>query len=113
MSKKSKTKAGEIMDVKLEGELTIQRVAELKTCLVAALDDSDGLVIDLKDVGRADLTFLQLLCSAHRTAQRVGKFVKLSEVSEAVDNAVTAAGFLRDNMACGQECSDSCLWMES
>ena len=113
MSEKAEAKVEKIVELIFDGDLTIQRVAELKTRLVAALDDSDGLVIDLKDAGRADLSVLQLLCSAHRTARGVGKFVKLSMLSEAVDNAVTTAGFLRDNMTCGQECSDGCLWTKS
>ena len=97
----------------LNGELTIQRIAELKQQLCSALQDADGLVLNLKEVSRADLTFLQLLCSAHRSAQAAGKFLRCEGVSAAVDKAVSDAGFLRGNMACGQDCSDSCLWIEA
>lgn len=100
------------MELAFEGELTIQKVADLKVQLVEALGAHEGLVVNLKDVSRADLTILQLFCSAHRTAQQAGKFFKLTNVSEAVEKAVTDVGFLRDNMACGQECDDSCLWVE-
>jgi anti-anti-sigma factor len=100
------------MELAFDGELTIQKVADLKEQLIAALDAQEGLIVNLKDVSKADLTILQLFCSAHRTAQKAGKFFKLINVSEAVDKAVTDVGFLRDNMACGQECDDSCLWVE-
>lgn len=113
MSKKKDAGTEKSVELALDGALTIQRIAELKTQLAEALNGTDGLVLNLKDVDRVDLTFLQLLCSAHRAAHQASKFMTLVEVSEAVDNAVTTAGFVRENMACGQECSDSCLWMES
>lgn len=113
MSTMAQAGVEKIMELTFDGELTIHRVAELKTRLAEALQAADGLVIDLGGASRADLAFLQLFCSAHRTAQRAGKFVKLAGMSAAVDTAVTAAGFLRDNMTCGQGCSERCLWMES
>jgi len=111
MSKKAK--ADKIVELSFEGELTIPKVAELKVQLVKALEKSGGMSLNLKNVTRADLTFLQLLCSAHRSAYKAGKVMMLTDVSEAVDSEVIAAGFIRDNMSCGQNCSDSCLWLES
>ena len=110
MSKKDK--ASEVMELSFEGEVTIQKAVEIKLQLVAALESSGGLVLNLQEVSMADLTFLQLLCSAHRTAHNSGKSMRLTNVSEAVDSAVNMAGFVRDNMSCGQGCSDNCLWLE-
>lgn len=112
MSTRAQAGVEKIMELTFDGELTIQRVAELKTRLAEALHAADGLVIDLDGASRADLAFLQLFCSAHRTAQRTGKFMKLAGMSEAVDSAVSATGFLRDNMTCGQGCSERCLWVK-
>jgi len=113
MTKKKAAGTKKSVELALDGDLTIQSIAELKTQLGEALDGTKSLVLNLKNVGRVDLTFLQLLCSAHRTAHRSGKLMQLIEVPEAVDSAVLTAGFVRENMACGQECADSCLWKES
>ena len=112
MSKKKTPKTEEYVELALAGEQTIQRIAELKKQLLAALKEQDRMAINLQDVTRADLTFLQLLCSAHRTAQRSGKRLSVANLSAAVVTAVTDAGFVRNNMACGQDCSDTCLWSE-
>lgn len=113
MSKKASAATQKRADLLFDGEVTIQRVAELKTQLSEALAGTDCLTLNLKDVSRADLTFLQLLCSAHRTAQKAGKEMCLAEIPDAVEKAVADAGFIRENMGCGQECSDNCLWIES
>lgn len=113
MSKKKAATNKESVALALDGDLTIQGIAELKAQLVETLSGTDSLVLNLKDVAKVDLTFLQLLCSTHRTAHQGGKTLELHEVPELVDAAVTMAGFVRENMACGQECSESCLWKES
>jgi anti-anti-sigma factor len=112
MTKKKNNAEKKVAALALSGEMTIQRIAEIKKQLSEILAETNELALDLKDVNRADLTFLQLLCSAHRTAQSSGKKIHCSEVSEAVDQAISDAGFVRDNMGCGQDCTDSCLWME-
>lgn len=112
MAKKESTAEGKASGLELSGDMTIQRIAALKAQVSEALAGSDKLVLKLKDVERADLTFLQLLCSAHRTAVSSGKILCCDEVSEAVDQAISDAGFIRDNMGCGQDCTDSCLWLE-
>lgn len=112
MNKKINAGAGKTSELQLSGELTIQQIAEVKAQVCGALADADELVLNLKGVVRADLTFLQLLCSAHRTAQLSGKILCCDEVSQAVNSAISDAGFIRDNMGCGQDCTDSCLWFE-
>ncbi|PLX94422.1 MAG: hypothetical protein C0619_02980 [Desulfuromonas sp.] len=112
MSNKKTPKKEEYSELVLSGEQTIQKIGELKKQLLIALEEHDRLVINLQDVARADLTFLQLLCSAHRTARQFGKHLSVANISAAVVSAVTDAGFVRNNMACGQDCSDTCLWSE-
>lgn len=112
MSKNKTAKTDEGTELALSGEQTVQRIGELKKQLLSALEETGRLAINLQDVARADLTFLQLLCSAHRTAQQSGKRMSVINISSAVVTAVTDAGFIRNNMACGQDCSDSCLWSE-
>jgi anti-anti-sigma regulatory factor len=61
----------------VEGNLTIERAGELKGTLLKALKDAASIVICFKDDSRIDVSFLQLLCAAHRSACSSGKHLKL------------------------------------
>ncbi len=55
----------------LSGDFTVAEAAGLKESLAQALAGESGLAVDLAQVGRVDLTFLQLMRAAHLTlAQR-------------------------------------------
>lgn len=112
MSNETVERAEKGMDLTLDGELNIQNVADLKIQLAEALEKCESLSLDLENVSRIDLTTLQLLCSVHRTGWTHGKPVRISKTSDAVESAVDIAGLLRENMKCGQECSDNCLWLK-
>lgn len=112
MSNETVERAEEGMELTLDGELSIQNVADLKVQLAEALENCESLTLDLENVSRVDLPTLQLLCSVHRTGWAHGKPVKISKTSEAVESAVNISGLLRENMKCGQECSDNCLWLK-
>lgn len=101
-----------IHEMYLSGEQTIQQIGALKNEITQALQEHDQLALNVTDVSRADLTFLQLLCSAHRTATMMKKRLSVVNLSQGIEMAVADAGFVRDDMGCGQECADSCLWLE-
>ncbi|WP_303851291.1 lipid asymmetry maintenance protein MlaB [Seleniivibrio woodruffii] len=54
--------------IEISGDLTVGYVIELHSVLREALQSSDSVEIKVGDVERADLTLLQLFCSAHRAA---------------------------------------------
>jgi anti-anti-sigma regulatory factor len=62
--------SGDVWVLTLAGDCTIERAAELRKALLQALDSSAHLVVNPENVTAVDLSFLQLLCSAHRTALR-------------------------------------------
>jgi anti-anti-sigma factor len=68
----------------LDGELTVQSAAEHKTLLLAALEATDALDLDLSGVSELDTAGLQLLLLLKREAGTFGKTVTLSEPSQAV-----------------------------
>jgi ABC-type transporter Mla MlaB component len=97
--------------LRLKGSWTIERAHELKQALVEALKGDDPFVIDLKGLAEADLSCLQLLCSAHRTSLRLGKQLELNqEKSGAFKRVVRDAGFVR-TLGCHQDPHKSCLWV--
>ena len=73
--------------VRLDGELTIYRAAELATLLKAALAEAPAgvpFVIDLAGVSEMDSAGAQLLMAARKSAQATGRELRLVGHSDAV-----------------------------
>lgn len=64
--------------LRIEGELTIYRAAELKDTLLAAVAANDTLEIDLSAVEEFDTAGVQLLMLAKRTATATGHTLRLT-----------------------------------
>jgi anti-anti-sigma regulatory factor len=96
----------------LDGECTLDRAVELKAVLLEALKDGGDLLLNLEKVTAVDLSFLQLLCSAHRAALNNGNgFALCPSPSTALIEAAESAGFFR-NMGCQDAPNKECLFME-
>jgi anti-anti-sigma factor len=75
--------------IRLDGELTIYRAAELKPLLLQ-WPASDGAVeLDLSAVDEIDTAGVQLLLLARREAQGLERELRLVGRSRAVDDALT------------------------
>jgi anti-anti-sigma factor len=97
--------------LKLEGSWTIHRAHELKEFLMDALKGKDHVIVDLEGVSEVDLSFLQLLCSAHRSfLRRKRQFALHDNKPEAVKEVVKDAGYLR-TLGCRSDQCRSCLWI--
>ena len=57
----------------LDGDLTLQNAGSLRKAFLKALVESDDVSLVFKNVRDVDLSCLQLLCSAHRSAARLQK----------------------------------------
>ena len=53
--------------LRVEGGLTIEHACSLKEILIEALEHTDHLEIDIRDITSVDLACLQVLCSAYKT----------------------------------------------
>jgi anti-anti-sigma regulatory factor len=85
----------------VSGRATIQVAGELKERLCAALCANVAVILDVSTVTAADSSFIQLICSAHRTALASGRRLHLSAVrSEAFMQAATATGFAYAAISC-------------
>jgi anti-anti-sigma regulatory factor len=97
--------------ITLEGDLTLPHAEALKAVLTKALQESDDVTIAIVTVHNVDLSCLQLLCSAHRSAMRLKKQVTfIGSPPQAFNDAVEAAG-LAGAAGCKLESGHSCLWM--
>ena len=97
--------------LKLEGDVNVGRAAELKDALLKSLEKAETIEINLHDVTAIDLSCLQLLCSAHRTAVKEGKTLTIKDQElplyiEARKNA----GFMYSK-PCRFVTTKDCLWV--
>jgi anti-anti-sigma regulatory factor len=98
--------------LKLEGSWIIERARELKSVLIQSLKEYDRIIVDLEGLTQADLSFLQLFCSAHRTSLKLGKHFALDQNKPAlVKKLVREAGYER-TLGCHRDPCKSCLWKE-
>ena len=94
------------------GELTVQNASALQGIFIRSLESSSNLTINLEGVTDIDLSFLQLLCSAHRTSTDLKKNLTLSGAcSEVFRDVVRSAGFLR-RTGCANDRNKKCIWAE-
>jgi len=97
--------------LKLDGEVNIARATDLKDALLKSLEKAETVEINLTDVTGIDLSCLQLLCSAHRTASKKGKILTIKDPTlpmyiEARKNA----GFMYSK-PCQFVTTGDCLWV--
>ena len=86
MAAQSRKKKTAPATLRIEGELTIFRAAELKQALLGCPPPG---VIDLSDVTEIDTAGVQLLLLARREAQGLERELRLVGRSRAVDDALT------------------------
>jgi len=92
--------------ITLARDMTISSAAELKEVLNNALSGSDRIMLNLEQVTEVDLSCLQLLCSAHRTAKKREKsFTRTGDCPETLKIIAEHAGYLRHT-----GCVGGCLW---
>jgi len=90
--------------------LTIENVAEFSRIACEALDAAHVVTIEFKPDVAIDITGVQLLCSACKSASAVGKvFTYRGSQPHALANIITVSGAER-NDACKYNNDSSCFW---
>lgn len=77
--------------LRIDGELTIYRAAELAAAMktaLAAVADGGALDLDLSGVAEMDSAGVQLLLAARRSAAESGRALRLVARSAAVDDVI-------------------------
>ncbi len=96
----------------LDGELTVSRAEEFRMQLIKAIIDADRVFVDFGRVEDVDLSCLQLLCSAHRSAGRMKRSLAVSAAwPEPFKKAVADAGYAR-HTGCRFDVDNSCIWVK-
>ncbi len=93
----------------LEGDLTVDKAGALKIMLQDALKSAESVAIHFKDNQKIDITFLQLVCSAHHSAFLSGKDLNLSEqMPDNLKNTLKSAGYMQ-HPVCSFDKDRECL----
>jgi len=98
--------------VLISGSLTVEHAAEVRTALHSAFKKkSKSIVLSLGQVNKADLTFFQVVCSAHKTATTAGKNFSVEQFQqEPLVRAHRSMGFTR-RVGCALDKTKSCVFM--
>lgn len=78
--------------------LDIYKVDAFKASLVECLQQSNKVKIDLSAVSSIDLTAMQLLFSAKKSARQAGKIFQTYSPSQAVQDTCAALGIRAENL---------------
>lgn len=104
-----KTKTGRML---MTGALTLDQIGQIRDTLRKALADVKTLIVDVEGASDIDLTFLQLMCSAHRSATAANKSVSLSgKNNPAMQKAMADNSYIRAS-GCRLDKTNTCLWVE-
>jgi len=108
--KVTKTEAGKEGVLSLVGDLTMAEAQETQKVLLEAIEEVDTLHLDLKEIESVDVSFIQLLCAAHRECFLSEKDIFLQGgVSDIIENLLERAGYSKQ-CGCSSAAKKSCLW---
>ncbi len=93
------------------GDLTLPHIGKLAARLRQALSTAERLTLEVQAGGEVDLSFLQLLCAAHRSARESGRTIRLgSAAGQSLHALLLEAGMIRQG--CGHRDVSSCFWTQ-
>lgn len=99
MTDKPEDKDGQAL-LELEDSISVYEAAVVRDKLVAFMDASESLRIDLSKLEDCDITGIQLLYSAKKTAEDKGKSFSVTGASPAVVDVMARAGINADEVLC-------------
>jgi ABC-type transporter Mla MlaB component len=86
-----------------EGELVVAHAEKIRGQLISAFEQNQTVLVDCSRATAADVSFVQIMIAAQRTAASWGKSVNFLPVSKAVETALEAGGFIRDPIPHGND----------
>ncbi len=102
--------SGSKRTVVLDSDLTLPHAEAMKKAFLRALVEADDVSVRFDNVHDADLSCLQLICSAHRSAVRLKKRIVVEgDAPEELMKVADAAGYSRVK-GCKLDCDQSCIW---
>ena len=85
------------LNFRMEGDLSLQNMNEIKIELTKALEQSKKVCIVLKNVENIDLSCIQMLLSVHRTFKNYKEDIKIQiYLEEALINIISNSGLYQE-----------------
>ncbi len=101
------------VELALSGDLNIVNVAQLKDLILDKFKTNHQLEIDLSQITAVDFSLFQLLCSAHRYAEKHDKRFKLNEnVTDEFIAKGQGLGFFQHSACKDVTTPEHCLWID-
>ena len=111
MSNAPHVPSGDHTTVTLKGEVTVQNANTIKSDIVSALKKFSAVIVDITNITGGDLSLLQIICSAHRTADIMNKrFSIRGGDQKTYQRLIWQSGYSR-HIGCRESLRKSCLWM--
>lgn len=94
-----------------EGELNIDYIDAIKNALMEALSQKKRITLSFEDAEAVDISFFQILCSFHKSAELKGiRFSVSLRIPEFIKKSAVVFGFSR-HMTCANGKINSCFWL--
>ncbi len=108
--KKNDTNGERVGLLSFQGDMTMMHALEIKKNLLEATGETDVLHLDLHEIESADVSFVQLICAAHRECASSGKKITLQIGSnKPVKDLFERAGY-RKQFGCPAAYKETCVW---
>lgn len=98
----------EKISLQVTGDMTVQHTGELHRKLLEFLERGKDVELKLGEIENADITFLQLLCSAHRTYLSKDKMLTVTGKRNELLEMKKLSGFVR-HKGCSRDKFTNCI----
>ena len=112
MTKAGKTKESTKREVVLSGSLSLGAASAIRQQLLDAFDEADTVKLLLHDIDDIDLSIVQIICAAHRSAILKNKTLILQDnLPELFAQIIEDAG-LDGHIGCSADEKECCVWQD-
>ncbi len=95
----------------VSGSLTVKHAKALNAALLEAVRSAPAVEVDVENIDDVDISFAQLVCSAHRMAADLNKQMTITGLEqERFSRMLGRFGFFR-HIGCHESTRKSCLWL--
>jgi ABC-type transporter Mla MlaB component len=95
----------------VSGALTVKHAKALKAAFLEAVRNATSVEVEVENIDDLDVTFVQLVCSAHRMAADLNKQMTITGLEqERFSQMLGRFGFFR-HIGCHESARKSCLWL--
>ena len=96
----------------VSGALTVKHAKALKAAFLEAVRNAPSVEVKVEKIDDIDVTFVQLVCSAHRMAADLNKQMTITGFEqERFSEMLGRFGFFR-HIGCHESTGKSCLWLQ-